>query len=99
MNDERPLHGAAVVLVGGAVLAPACAHAYIDPGSAGFVITTVLGAAAAAGYLIRGWLGTVASWFRRLGRRGAADDQSADQPTEEGIPSTPDDHERTPSPP
>ena len=88
MNDRRLLHSAAVALVVGLALVPVSAHAYIDPGSAGFVVTTVLGAAAAAGYLIRGWLGAAASWLRGLGRRGASDDQSADQPTEEGVPST-----------
>ena len=98
MNDRRLLHGAVVALAVGVVLAPACAHAYIDPGSAGFVITTVLGAAAAAGYLIRSWLGTAVNWFRRLGRR-ASDEQSANGPPEEEVPSASSGRERTPTPP
>lgn len=39
------------------VAAPTAAHAYIDPGTAGFVITSVLGFLAAAGYVVRGWFG------------------------------------------
>ena len=37
--------------------APTVAHAYIDPGTAGFVVTTVLGFLAAGGYVVRGYLG------------------------------------------
>ena len=37
------------------VFVPTAAHAYVDPGSAGFVITSVLGALAAGGYIIRGY--------------------------------------------
>ena len=36
-------------------LHPEAAHAYVDPGSAGFIITTILGALAAAGYVIRSY--------------------------------------------
>ena len=59
-----------LLVVVGAVLSPDPAHAYVDPGSAGFIITTVLGAIAAAGYVIRGWIGAIGRWFRGL-RRGS----------------------------
>ena len=39
------------------VSAPTAAHAYIDPGAAGFVITSVLGALAAGGYIVREYWG------------------------------------------
>ena len=35
------------------VFVPTAAHAYVDPGSAGFIITSVLGALAAGGYVVR----------------------------------------------
>ena len=56
MSNMRRWRAAANALAVSVVLAPPVAHAYIYPGSAGFVITTVLGAIAAAGYVIRGWL-------------------------------------------
>ena len=66
-------------LVVSAVLTPGVAHAYIDPGSAGFVITTVLGAVAAAGYMIRGWLGTAGRWFSRKSGQGDLGQDTSDQ--------------------
>ena len=66
-------------LVVSAVLTPGVAHAYIDPGSAGFVITTVLGAVAAAGYMIRGWLGAAGRWFSRVRGRGDSDQDTSEQ--------------------
>lgn len=55
-----------LLVVLGVVLSPYPAHAYVDPGSAGFIITTVLGAIAAAGYLIRGWIAAIGRWLRGL---------------------------------
>lgn len=40
--------------------------AYVDPGSAGFIITTVLGVLAAGGYIVRSYLYRFKQWlFRR----------------------------------
>ena len=80
-HGERRLVVAAVV---GLLLATETAHAYIDPGSAAFVITTLLGGIAAAGYVIRGWLGTVRRWVRRIAGKeplpgDGAEDDSADE--------------------
>lgn len=55
-----------LLVVLGVVLSPYSAHAYVDPGSTGFIITTVLGAIAAAGYLIRGWIAAIGRWLRGL---------------------------------
>ena len=66
-------------LIVSTVLTPGVAHAYIDPGSAGFVITTVLGAAAAAGYMIRGWLGVAGRWLSRISGRGDSGQDPSDQ--------------------
>ena len=55
--------------------------AYVDPGSAGFIVTTVLGVLAAGGYIARVYLNRLKRWvFRRnRGMRqekvpGSADD-------------------------
>ena len=80
-------------LVVSAVLTPGIAHAYIDPGSAGFVITTVLGAVAAAGYMIRGWLGAAGRWFSRIRGRGDSGQGPSDQHNDDsssGTPASPD---------
>ena len=58
-KPPRPRHDlpfvALVVIAFGT--APTVAHAYVDPGAAGFVVTTVLGFLAASGYVVRGYLG------------------------------------------
>ncbi len=54
-------------------------RAYIDPGSAGFIIVTVLGFLAAIGYTVRAYL----SRLRRLVFRGgqtAPEGEAPDQP-------------------
>ncbi len=60
--------------------------AYVDPGSAGFIVTTVLGVLAAGGYLARVYLNRLKQWvFRRnkkveLGEAASgADDQADDR--------------------
>ena len=41
--------------------------AYVDPGSAGFIVTTVLGVLAAGGYIARSYLNRLKQWvFRRI---------------------------------
>ena len=48
--------------------------AYVDPGSAGFIVTTVLGVLAAGGYLARVYLNRLKQWvFRRNNRDGRAE--------------------------
>lgn len=60
--------------------------AYVDPGSAGFIITTVLGMLAAGGYLARVYLNRLKQWVFRRNKRDAraevangADDQADDR--------------------
>ena len=60
--------------------------AYVDPGSAGFIITTVLGVLAAGGYIARAYLNRLNQWIFRRKRgieRGevasSADDQASDR--------------------
>ena len=60
--------------------------AYVDPGSAGFIITTVLGVLAAGGYLARAYLNRLRQWVFRRNNRGeraeaasGTDDQADDR--------------------
>ena len=60
--------------------------AYVDPGSAGFIITTVLGVLAAGGYLARASLNRLKQWVFRRNNRGeraeaasSTDDQADDR--------------------
>ena len=60
--------------------------AYVDPGSAGFIVTTVLGVLAAGGYLARTSLNRLKGWVFRRGRKveveeaaRGADDQADDR--------------------
>ena len=60
--------------------------AYVDPGSAGFIVTTVLGVLAAGGYIARTYLNRLKQWVfrrnRRMRREGvscSADDQANDR--------------------
>ena len=51
-----------LVAAAGCATAPA-AHAYVDPGSAGLLVTSVLAAVAAAGYRLRRHWKRVRRWF------------------------------------
>lgn len=60
--------------------------AYVDPGSAGFIITTVLGVLAAGGYLARVYLNRLKQWVFRQNKKvelgevaSGADDQADDR--------------------
>ena len=53
---SKPIRGHLSIAAAVFVSAPTAAHAYVDPGSAGFVITSVLGFLAAGGYIVRGYL-------------------------------------------
>ena len=59
---------------------------YVDPGSAGFVITTVLGVLAAGGYLARASLNRLKRWVLRQNNEvelekvaSSTDDQADDR--------------------
>ncbi len=54
--------GLLVTTVGAVLTAPGVAHAYVDPGSAGFIIVSILSFLAAIGYVIR-------AFFSRLRER------------------------------
>ena len=60
--------------------------AYVDPGSAGFIVTTVLGVLAAGGYIARASLGRLKQWVFRRNKKvelgevaSGADDQADDR--------------------
>ena len=55
------------------VFVPTAAHAYVDPGSAGFVITSVLGALAAGGYVVREYWGRLKRRVLHSDERAVAD--------------------------
>ena len=42
---------------------------YVDPGSAGFIVTTVLGVLAAGGYIARSYLNRLNQWVFRRNRK------------------------------
>lgn len=54
--------GLLVMAVGAVLTAPRVAHAYVDPGSAGFIIVSILSFLAAIGYVVR-------TFFSRLRER------------------------------
>ena len=54
--------GLLVTAVGAVLTAPSVAHAYVDPGSAGFIIVSILSFLAAIGYVVR-------AFFSRLRER------------------------------
>lgn len=66
-----------LLLAAGIALAllPATAHAYIDPGSGGAIITAVLGFIGAVGYAIRKYYYRI----KRLFSRKRKDDSGADK--------------------
>ena len=54
---SRPIWRDLLIAATAFVSAPTAAHAYVDPSSAGFIITSVLGALATGGYIVRGFWG------------------------------------------
>lgn len=54
--------GLLVMAIGAVLAAPRVAHAYVDPGSAGFIIVSILSFLAAIGYVVR-------AFFSRLRER------------------------------
>ncbi len=59
---------------------PELAHAYIDPGTTGFLITTILGSIAAGGYLARQYVARMKRW---LTRGGKPETQTPDEPSDQ----------------
>ena len=57
--------------------------AYVDPGSAGFIIVSVLGFLAAAGYTIRMHFAKLKSRVRKVFGKGSQDDEEAEYTTAE----------------
>ena len=61
-------YGLLIIIVWGG-LSPGIAHAYVDPGTAGFVITTILGLLAAIAYTARSFLYRLQRLIFRRGRK------------------------------
>ena len=75
---SRPIRRGQLLAAAAFVSAPTAAHAYVDPGSAGFVITSVLGALAAGGYIIRGYLSRLKRRVFHGDRKALADRDGSD---------------------
>ena len=62
--------GVLVMAIGAILIAPSVAHAYVDPGSAGFIIVSILSFLAAIGYVVRAFFsrlkGRLLRWFKNL---------------------------------
>lgn len=62
--------GLLVMAVGAVLTAPRVAHAYVDPGSAGFIIVSILSFLAAIGYVVRAFFSRLKErllrWLRNL---------------------------------
>ena len=57
--------GLLMTAVGVVLAAPGVAHAYVDPGSAGFIIVTILSFLAAIGYVVRAFFSRLKEWLLR----------------------------------
>ena len=75
---SRPIRRDQLLAATAFVFVPTAAHAYVDPGSAGFVITSVLGALAAGGYIIRGYWSRLKRWVFHSDRKTVADGDGSD---------------------
>ena len=69
-----------LAVAAGCATAPA-AYAYVDPGSAGWLVTSVLAAVAAAGYQLRRHWARVRRWF--LKEPGTAGEKGEPRPRPE----------------
>ena len=75
---SRPTQRDLLIAAAAFVSAPTVAHAYIDPGSAGFIITSVLGALATGGYIVRGYLSRLNRRIFHRDRKAVADGDGSD---------------------
>ena len=71
---QRDLLIAAAVFVS----APTTVHAYVEPGSAGFIITSVLGVLAAGGYIVREYWSRLKHRVFHSDRKAVADGDGSD---------------------
>lgn len=69
-------YGLLVMAVGAVLTAPRVAHAYIDPGAAGFIIVSMLSFLAAIGYVVRAYLSRLwerfLRWFKNLRNKASS---------------------------
>ena len=75
---NRPTRRDLLIAATAFVFVPTAAHAYIDPGSAGFIITSVLGFLAACGYIVRGYWGRLKRRVFHSDRKAVAGGDSSD---------------------
>ena len=75
---SRPTRRDLLIAATAFVFVPTAAHAYIDPGSAGFIITSVLGFLAAGGYIIREYWGRLKRRVFRSDRKAVAGGDGSD---------------------
>ena len=75
---SRPTRRELLIAATAFVSAPTAAHAYIDPGSAGFIITSVLGALATGGYIVRGYWGRLKRRILHTDRKTVAGGDGSD---------------------
>ena len=68
--------GLLVMAVGAVLTAPRVAHAYIDPGSAGFIIVSMLSFLVAIGYVVRAYFIRLKErflrWFKNLRNKASS---------------------------
>ena len=68
--------GLLVMAVGAVLTAPQVAHAYIDPGSAGFIIVSMLSFLVAIGYVVRAYFIRLKErflrWFKNLRNKASS---------------------------
>ena len=68
--------GLLATAVGAALSLPRVAHAYVDPGSAGFIIVSILSFLAAIGYVVRAYFSRLKErllrWLRNLRNKASS---------------------------
>ena len=68
--------GLLMTTVGTVLIAPSVAHAYVDPGSAGFIIVSILSFLAAIGYVVRAFFSRLRErllrWFKNLRKNASS---------------------------
>ena len=68
--------GLLVTAVGAVLTAPRVAHAYVDPGYAGFIIVTMLSFLVAIGYVVRAFFSRLKErllrWLKNLRRNASS---------------------------
>ena len=75
---SKPIRCDQLIVATAFVFVPTAAHAYVDPGSAGFIITSVPSALVTGGYIVRGYLGRLKCRILRTDRKTVAGDDGSD---------------------